>query len=223
MRILLASTASHVPPRGGATRSNLVWLRHLAAHGHECSVVCGAVEGGTPSDEESEWDSRVRIHAVPNHAQRAVVLREEIQSFQPDWVLVSSEDVGQALLREAHRAAPGRVVYLAHTPQFYPFGPESWNPDAGATELVKRSAAIVAIAQTTASYIRQHIGRDAVVIHPPIYGEGPFAELAGFDNEFITLINPCAVKGVSIFEALAARFPELKFAVVPGWGTTSAD
>src|SRR5205085_509103 len=95
--------------------------------------------------------------------------------------------------------------------------------DAGATELVKRSAAIVAIAQTTASYIWQHIGRDAVVIHPPIYGEGPFAELGGLDNEFITLINPCAVKGVSIFEALAQRFPGLKFAVVPGWGATSAD
>jgi len=34
MRILLTSNASYVPPRGGATRSNLLWLEHMAAAGH---------------------------------------------------------------------------------------------------------------------------------------------------------------------------------------------
>ena len=33
MRILLTANASYVPPRGGATRSNLIWLDHLAAPG----------------------------------------------------------------------------------------------------------------------------------------------------------------------------------------------
>ena len=31
MRILLTSSASHVPPRGGSTRSNLAWIEALAA------------------------------------------------------------------------------------------------------------------------------------------------------------------------------------------------
>ena len=42
MRILLTANASYVPPRGGATRSNLIWLDHLARAGHQCRIVSGA-------------------------------------------------------------------------------------------------------------------------------------------------------------------------------------
>jgi hypothetical protein len=138
-------------------------------------------------------------------------------------VLVSSEDLGHALLREAHESAPGRVVYLAHTPQFFPFGPASWNPDPSATELVAHAAAVVAIGHHTAAYICRHTGREAVVIHPPIYGSGPFPNLASFDTGLVTMVNPCAVKGISIFLALAERFPACGFGVLPGWGTTTSD
>jgi glycosyltransferase involved in cell wall biosynthesis len=37
------------------------------------------------------------------------------------------------------------------------------------------------------------------------------------------MINPCAVKGLSIFLETAARLPEIEFGVVVGWGTTSDD
>ena len=37
------------------------------------------------------------------------------------------------------------------------------------------------------------------------------------------MVNPCAVKGISIFLALAERFPGYGFGALPGWGTTSAD
>jgi hypothetical protein len=37
------------------------------------------------------------------------------------------------------------------------------------------------------------------------------------------MINPCAVKGIDIFLALAERFPDQPFAALKGWGTTSAD
>ena len=56
-------------------------------------------------------------------ARRMQVLRQQIHDFQPDWVLVSSEDLGHGLLREAHHSAAGRVVYLAHTPQFLSLRP----------------------------------------------------------------------------------------------------
>jgi glycosyltransferase involved in cell wall biosynthesis len=232
MRILLTANASYLPPRGGATRSNLLWLEHMAAGGHECHVVAGALPDGVDKRAqmaEEGLNSRtirqrgVEILAVAERARQAPALRREICNFRPDWVLVSSEDLGHVLLREAQHSAPGRVVYLAHTPQFFPFGPASWNLDAAATELVKRAAGVVAIAHHTAAYIRQHTGREAAVIHPPIYGRGPFPNLASCDAGLVTMVNPCAVKGISIFLALAERFRSTGFGVLPGWGTTSVD
>jgi glycosyltransferase involved in cell wall biosynthesis len=232
MRILLTANASYVPPRGGATRSNLLWLEYMAAQGHACRIVAGALaetdgKRAQMAQEGSHLQALgqrgVEIYEVADRARQALVLRRHIREFQPDWVLVSSEDLGHGLLREAHTSAPGRVVYLAHTPQFFPFGPASWNPDPSATELVARAAAVVAIGHHTAAYICRHTGREAVVIHPPIYGSGPFPNLAAFDAGLITMVNPCAVKGISIFVALAARFPAYGFGVLPGWGTTASD
>jgi hypothetical protein len=37
------------------------------------------------------------------------------------------------------------------------------------------------------------------------------------------MVNPCAVKGISIFTGLAERFPQVEFAAIPTWGTTAAD
>ena len=132
-------------------------------------------------------------------SRRIQVLRQQIREFQPDWVLVSCEDLGHGLLREAQHSAPGRVVYLAHTPQFFPFGPASWNPDREAAALVADAAGVVAIGHHMADYIARTPGREAVVIHPPIYGAGPFADYANFDAGLVIMINPCAVKGFPSF------------------------
>ncbi|MGA2131160.1 MAG: glycosyltransferase family 4 protein [Bryobacteraceae bacterium] len=232
MRILLTANASYVPPRGGATRSNLLWLEHLAAAGHECLVVSAALAESADKRAQMAQEGAGRpalaargitIVEMPERTRQAPALRRQILEFRPDWVLVSSEDLGHVLLHEAYHSAPGRVVYLAHTPQFYPFGPASWNPDAAATELVKRAAGVVAIGYHTAAYIRRHTGRGATVIHPPIYGSGPFPDLAQFDAGLVTMVNPCAVKGISIFVALAECFPDHRFGVLPGWGTTAED
>lgn len=241
MRVLLTANASYVPPRGGATRSNLLWLEHMASAGHACRIVAGALRESAAKREQMAWEGcewqvlgygedvetlergGVRVLAVADRSRQALLLRRQIREFQPDWVLVSSEDLGHVLLREAHHSAPGRIVYLAHTPQFFPFGPASWNPDAHAAELVARSAGVVAIGHYTAAYIRRLIGRDVTVIHPPIYGPGPFPSLASFDKGLVTMLNPCAIKGISIFIRLAECFPECGFGAMPGWGTTAAD
>jgi len=245
MRILLTANASYVPPRGGATRSNLLWLENMAGSGHACRIVAAAPQEspGTReqiANENIHWETLerrdavevleregVRVYAVAERSRQAGTLRWQIHEFQPDWVLVSSEDLGHGLLREAHHSAPGRVVYLAHTPQFFPFGPASWNPDAHARELVARSAGVVAIGHYTAAYIQRHLGRpsavEVAVIHPPIYGSGPFRNLASFGAGLVTMVNPCAIKGVSIFLALAERFPGSGFGYLPGWGTTASD
>src|SRR5437764_14599246 len=141
MRILLTANASYVPPRGGATRSNLLWIDYLADAGHACRIVCGVSGEGA----ELRFRSSIAVFAVEDPARRIQTLRQQITEFQPDWVLVSSEDLGHGLLREAQHAAPGRVVYLAHTPQFFPFGAAAWNPDPAAAKIVASPAGVVAI------------------------------------------------------------------------------
>ena len=150
-------------------------------------------------------------------------MAEEIQAFAPDWVLVSSEDVAHVILRAAAHAAPGRLVYLAHTPQFFPFGPESWHKDDTATAAIRRAAGVVSIGQHMAGYIREHLDREAAVIHPPIYGHPPYRRFGRFGSGTVLMVNPCAVKGISIFLALARAFPNVEFAALKGWGTTAKD
>jgi glycosyltransferase involved in cell wall biosynthesis len=221
MRILLTSNASHDPARGGSTRSNLIWLEHLAANGHDCLVVCSALESTT--DSALSLQKGVRILSVKDLVQRRAILSEEIHSIGPDFVLVSSEDLSHLLLREAYSAAPDRLIYLAHTPQFYPFGPASWNPDKRAADIVRHARAIVAIGSHMQGYIRESLGCEATVIHPPIYGDPPFARFGSFDEGWILMINPCVVKGIGIFLELAQAFPRLPFVALKGWGTTQDD
>lgn len=218
MRVLLTSNASYAPARGGSTRSNLVWLRHLAEHRHPCRVVCSSLEG----DRDDTVDG-THIHSVKNLVQRRAVLDHHIHQFQPDFILVSSEDLSHLLLAETARSAPGRIVYLAHTPQFFPFGPESWNPSPRATAILGNARAVVAIGQSAAAYIEKHSGIRATVIHPPIYGRPPYARLGCFDRGSVLMINPCQVKGIGIFIQLARRFPDVAFQALAGWGTTSDD
>jgi len=115
------------------------------------------------------------------------------------------------------------LIYLAHTPQFFPFGPASWNRDFQASEIVRNVRAVVVIGRHMQGYIREHLARDATVIHPPIYGSPPFARFGSFEGGAILMINPCVVKGIGIFLALTGAFPQLRFAALKGWGTTSDD
>ena len=248
MRILLAANASYVPPRGGSTRSNMVWLEYLAARGHDCRVVAPALAGDTPEkagrvrDDLAEQEIQVTsvktdhklgfevlkkdgttVYSVANPGRLREVLRAKILKYQPDWVLVSTEDLGQVLLSEAQQTAPGRVIYLAHTPQMFPFGPASLNPNPAGAQLVMKAAAIVAIGRHTADYIEEHLGRRPAVIHPPVYGPPPWERRDPEKDGLVTMINPSAVKGISIFLELARLFPRYSFGALRGWGTTAAD
>lgn len=217
MRILLAASAVYDPPQGGSTRSNLVWLRALAALGHAVRVVCGGA-----ADRESARDG-IFIEAVAGLPRLAERLGESIAEFQPDFVLVSSEDLSHSLLRVAHQAAPDRLVYLAHTPQWFPFGPEAWNPEPAVAALLHDALSIVAIGQHMARYIAEHLGREAVVIPPALYGSEPWPEYDNKGQRTALLINACTAKGLPIVLELARRHADVHFLALKGWGTTPAD
>jgi len=221
MRILLTCNTSCDPPKGGSTRANLAWLRHLAGQGHACRVVAPTIPGDEQAKDRAV--NSIAVRSVPQLQRHPEALMEEIRAFAPDWVLVSSEDVAHVLLRAAAQAAPGRIVYLAHTPQFLPFGPESWNLEETAAAILRRAAGVVVIGRHMAGYVRQHLGVEAKVVHPPIYGRPPYRQFGRFGAGTVLMVNPCAVKGISIFLALADRFPEIEFAALKGWGTTAQD
>jgi surfactin synthase thioesterase subunit len=62
-------------------------------------------------------------------------------------------------------------------------------------------------------------------VHVPIslMEPGGIRSTGSFDSRYITMVNPCAVKGIDIFLELAAQMPDVRFAGVPTWGTNADD
>lgn len=228
---------------GGTNRSNRSLCEELAARRHAVQVVVPALPTPSPithrqflqelRSEGIKVESGetvdvfrmngVEVHAVRESSQLRAYLVKQLQQFKPDWVLVSSEDPSQNLLGASLKTCPGRVVYLAHTPQMFPFGPASLHPGKMRAELIGHSAAIITISHFVADYIKRWTDLDAFVNHPPHYGSGPFPDLSCYDSGYVLLMNACGVKGLPIFLDLARALPDVKFAALAGYGTTSQD
>ena len=150
-------------------------------------------------------------------------LWKQIRQFNPDWILVSTEDPSQSLLSAALKECPDRVICLAHTVPALPFGPDALLLDASKTDLFRRAAGIVTVSRYLQNYLARWGGMESPVLPILLHGSGPYPDYGSFDKGFVTMVNPCAYKGISIFLALARRLPEVKFAAVPTWGTNEAD
>jgi surfactin synthase thioesterase subunit len=159
---------------------------------------------------------------VTHHPNLRACLSAQIAEFVPDVILTSTDDPAQVLLEVALRAAAS-TVYLARTTLAVPFGPDCAFPSAAKTDVLRQAGAVVGVSQYVADYIRQWSGIPAVHMPISLLDPPPYPDLGRFDNEFVMLVNPCAVKGISIFLDLADRLPEIKFAGVPTWGTNQAD
>jgi glycosyltransferase involved in cell wall biosynthesis len=127
------------------------------------------------------------------------------------------------MLGAASAAAPGRVVYLAHTLQQLPFGPRAFYPSATGTRLVKAAAGVLAVSRAARDYLWRWGEVDSALIRPQIYGSAPFPRYGTADDGAVTMVNPCAYKGLPIFLALADARPGVRFHAVPTWGATRAD
>src|SRR5579864_1360973 len=243
MRILLAQNSRYYPSHGGGDKSNRLLMEALAARGHTCLVVARTSRFG-PREHElflAELAARlvdvqscesgvvafrrsnVDVHTVTNHPSLRTYVSEVATNFQPEVILASTDDPAQLLLEAAMRVETARVVYLARATLALPFGPDCAFPSTAKTEMLGRADAVVGVSQYVADYIRRFGGIDAVHVPISLLESGPYEPLARFENEFVAMVNPCAVKGIAIFLALAERMPDVGFAAVPMWGTNEQD
>lgn len=243
MRILLAQNMRYLPSHGGANKSNRLILEQLAERGHDCCAVAPLAATEQPMSVEDlhtyltdrgirpdHSDRRavvftaagVRVHVVIEPAALGGYLREVVDATSPDRVLVPSDDPGLVVLGNALRAAPDRVIYLAHTLQQLPLGPRSFYQGDTGLRLLRRVAGVIAVSTAAEEYLRRWGGLSSALIYPPVYGSGPFPRLAS-PSGAVTLVNPCGYKGLPILSGLAEACPEQRFLAVASWGTTAAD
>lgn len=242
MRILLAQNAPYYPAHGGGDKSNRLLMEALAARGHDCHVVA-RLTNLSAADEERYLNllcdrpveqvraqggvvsfrlRGVQVQVVANRNLRAF-FGEVVARFGPDVILASTDDPAQILL-EAALGSPARVAYLARATLALPFGPDCAFPSAQRAARIAQCDVVVGVSQYVADYMRRW-GHIEHALHVPIslMEPGPWPWLGSPDNEFVTMVNPCAVKGIVIFVELAARMPHVRFAAVPTWGATPAD
>ncbi|MCP5115246.1 MAG: glycosyltransferase family 4 protein [bacterium] len=244
MRILLVQNSLYYPAYGGGNKSNRLLLEALTAKGHECRVVTRVSE--TLDSERlrlflADLESRdvqidsaagglviFRLNGVEVHTETSLPrvrdhLIRQIREFEPTWTLVSTDDPLQMFLSAALETHPGRVVYLARTSLALPFGPDTAIGSEQRTEALRRVAGIVTVSEYVRRYIETHGGMNAIALPISLHGKGPYPNLACFDGGAVTMVNPCAIKGISIFVELARRLRDVPFAAVPMWGTNESD
>ena len=168
------------------------------------------------------WSCRgVTYKAVPGESRDlAAATRREIELQRPHAVVLCDDSLDEGLELYEAGADSGRLVFLAQTIHSLPFGPYAMKPSAPVSAALQRAKKVVAPSRFVADYIAVHLGKEAEVHYPDVFGKGPFPDLGGYDNPYITMINPCPWKGSSILIKLARRRPDLAFAAVPTWGAT---
>ncbi len=176
----------------------------------------------------------VGVQALDLAAPRAAeAVGEVIRAGAPDWVLVSDDRRG-VLLDAAFAHASDRVVLLVHTHFHLPFGPQAHRVSDARRERMRAVRGIVVTSTYSQDYLRDFGGLASTVVRFPVFGQGPFPCRARPDIGErsdavlrtavgpVMMINPCPEKGLAIFLALAAAFPDIAFAAVPTWGADPA-
>lgn len=243
MRILLAQNMFHLPSHGGANKSNRLMVERLAARGHESHVVAPltgrlphldadelpgylAARGGTVLHSTERVlvyrYAGVTVHGVRRGRDLPQTVGAVGRELEPDWMLVPSDDPGQLVLSSALRVSE-RILYLVHTIQQLPFGPRSFYPSRAATAMVGRVGALVSVSRAAQDYVHRWSGLESTVVYPDVYSAADVRVPDPAAQRFVTLVNPCAYKGIDVFLALADALPDVPFLAVASWGTTDLD
>ncbi len=243
MRILLAHNSLYYPSHGGGDKSNRLLMEALASREHTVRVISrverfgGDAHGKLLQDLASRGIettvSDISVRFVLKGVEVFVLTRDpnlrayfsnQLTEFDPDIIITSTDDPAQLLFEIAIRSPRTRVVHLVRATIAVPFGPDSSGASRAKTEMLRGADAIVGVSEYVSEYVRKWSGLKAV--HVPISlmdsSDRP-PDLGSFDNPFVTMVNPCAVKGIDIFYAVIQRMPRVQFAAVPTWGTSAED
>ncbi|RPJ09174.1 MAG: glycosyltransferase [Spirochaetaceae bacterium] len=244
MKIILIQNTPYLPTKGGSDKSNKLLLESLAILGHECFIIAPATSLQTPGGFErfstlvneknpdfvNANDDRiafgingVTIHALKKFSRLPEHLGRVFAEEKPDWIFVPSDDFAQVLLEQAVKLDALKVIYLARTTLTLPFGPDAYLELPKKAELVKKARGIMCVSRFISDYIYKWSGARSSVLPISLYGNGSFPDYGSFENGYVTMINPCAYKGISILLALAERFSAVRFLAVSSWGTSSED
>src|SRR5688572_12906693 len=132
MRILLAHNSLYYPSHGGGDKSNRLLMQALAAEGHQVRAVTRVERFGEPDAQKLLADLAARsvearlhedgiirftldgvdvstVAMLPNLRQ---FFQAQIDAFDPDVIVTSTDDPGQLLFDLAVKAPRARVVYL---------------------------------------------------------------------------------------------------------------
>lgn len=191
------------------------FIAELAARGLDAI----SVDNGVVEFERN--GARVFTLAGTPHLRHAFAQR--IEQFDPDVILCSTDDPAALLLEVALRYSRPRVVYLVRATVAVPFGPDCAFPSTAKTATIGRVDSIIGVSEYVAEYVRKWSGLPATHLPISLLEPADYSPLGRFTNPYILMVNPCAVKGISIFTALAAALPHLDFAAVPTWGTNAED
>ncbi|HKX29843.1 MAG TPA: glycosyltransferase family 4 protein [Blastocatellia bacterium] len=240
MNILLLQSTSYLPSIG-ANKANRLLLEALARHGHKClalgpisgiysdvTLMDALSHGNIPATGGANGALMFALNGVAVHAYQSIrrlleCLQEEVKLFNPHWIVTTSEDFGYQLLKAAVTMSPAQVIFLARTTQYLPFGPTSFWPSKSGTNLVRKARAVIAVSRFVKNYIQEHGKIFATTFPLPSFGVTQAPSYLGLDREYVLMINPCAIKGVTVFTDLARIFSNVRFAAVPTWGTTADD
>jgi surfactin synthase thioesterase subunit len=242
VRILLAQNSLYFPAHGGGDKSNRLLMEALAARGHVCRAVARIAVFGAREREAylAELAARgadartaagglveferhgVKVSVVTEGNSRAQFVCAAAE-FHPDAILASTDDPAQLLLGAALDDPHARVVYLVRATVAVPFGADCAFPSEAKTARIRQADRVVCVSQYVADYVCRYGGMDAVHVPISLLEPEVWPDLGRFDGEFVTLVNPCAVKGIAILLGLADSMPEVAFAAVPMWGTNGRD
>jgi glycosyltransferase involved in cell wall biosynthesis len=230
MKILLAESMSYFG-LGGACKANRGMIEGLAQRGHSCAVVSvenrhelaaqGFKAGGAKGGAELERGG-VKIFAARSAQEQSALLRDCLRDFDPDWTLICEHGV-LLLVTALEGHDPSRIILVAQSIITNLPTESATDLEDSIRSLLGKVAGIITISNYMQDYIRRWSGLDSTIIHFPSYGSGPFTCFNNFESGYVTMINPCVYKGISIFLSLARDLPQVRFAAVPLWGTSPED
>jgi glycosyltransferase involved in cell wall biosynthesis len=244
LKVLFATVVSYVPAYEGVSKDVRDLAESFAAKGHDVKVLAFGNPMTRRQMSRRQFRAKLRALGCSIQASRMVdvynlngvevhclsALEDVLaymealgQQFQPDRIFVSLEDPSLHMLASAEELCPQGVIVLSLTTHSLPFGPDNAYPGVCQSDAPLRNAtAIVANSEFGARYLRKYGKLSSTVLYTAAFGHPPFPKHGRYDNEFVTLINPCIQKGSPIFLDLAKQFPDVKFAGVLTWGASAS-